>query len=100
MYLKSQNSFLAADYLRLSSEDGDKAESDSIRNQRSLIQDFVKKHSDISLVEEYVDDGYSGANFHTTANRVIRVFLLRTIVQSLSDGVQRGKSVHDCKACR
>lgn len=63
MYLKSQNSFLAADYLRLSSEDGDKAESDSIRNQRSLIQDFVKKHSDISLVEEYVDDGYSGANF-------------------------------------
>ena len=35
MYLKSQNSFLAADYLRLSSEDGDKAESDSIRNQRS-----------------------------------------------------------------
>ena len=26
MYLKSQNSFLAADYLRLSSEDGDKAE--------------------------------------------------------------------------
>lgn len=67
MYLKSQNSFLAADYLRLSSEDGDKAESDSIRNQRSLIQDFVKKHSDISLVEEYVDDGYSGANFERPA---------------------------------
>ena len=67
MYLKSQNSFLAADYLRLSSEDGDKAESDSIRNQRSLIQDFVKKHSDISLVEEYVDDGYRGANFERPA---------------------------------
>lgn len=67
MYLKSQNSFLAADYLRLSSEDGDKAESDSIRNQRSLIQDFVKKHSGISLVEEYVDDGYSGANFERPA---------------------------------
>lgn len=67
MYLRSQNSFLAADYLRLSSEDGDKAESDSIRNQRSLIQDFVKKHSDISLVEEYVDDGYSGANFERPA---------------------------------
>lgn len=67
MYLKSQNSFSAADYLRLSSEDGDKAESDSIRNQRSLIQDFVKKHSDISLVEEYVDDGYSGVNFDRPA---------------------------------
>ena len=63
MYLKSHNSFLAAIYLRLSSDDGDKAESDSIRNQRSLLQDFVSKHSELSLIEEYVDDGYSGANF-------------------------------------
>ena len=49
MYLKSHNSFLAAIYLRLSSDDGDKAESDSIRNQRSLLQDFVSKHSELSL---------------------------------------------------
>lgn len=67
MYLKGQNLFLAADYLRLSNEDGDKAESDSIRNQRSLIHDFVEQHSDISLVDEYVDDGYSGANFERPA---------------------------------
>ena len=37
----NQKSILAADYLRLSREDGDKLESDSIRNQRSLINDFV-----------------------------------------------------------
>lgn len=67
MYLKSHNSILAAIYLRLSSDDGDKAESDSIRNQRSLLQDFVSKHSELSLVEEYVDDGYSGANFERPA---------------------------------
>lgn len=67
MYLKSHNSFLAAIYLRLSSDDGDKAESDSIRNQRSLLQDFVSKHSELSMVEEYVDDGYSGANFERPA---------------------------------
>ena len=30
----NQKSILAADYLRLSREDGDKLESDSIRNQR------------------------------------------------------------------
>lgn len=36
MYLKSQNSFLAAVYLRLSKDDGDKMESDSIRNQRKV----------------------------------------------------------------
>ena len=40
----NQKSILAADYLRLSREDGDKLESDSIRNQRSLINDFVKQH--------------------------------------------------------
>ena len=67
MYLKSHNSFLAAIYLRLSSDDGDKAESDIIRNQRSLLQDFVSKHSELSLIEEYVDDGYSGANFERPA---------------------------------
>lgn len=67
MYLKSHNSFLVAIYLRLSSDDGDKAESDSIRNQRSLLQDFVSKHSELSLIEEYVDDGYSGANFERPA---------------------------------
>ena len=58
MYLKSQNSFLAAVYLRLSKDDGDKMESDSIRNQRSLINDFVKQHPEIKLVDEYVDDGF------------------------------------------
>ena len=63
MYLKSQNSFLAAVYLRLSKDDGDKMESDSIRNQRSLIRDFAKQHSEITLVKEYVDDGFSGTNF-------------------------------------
>ena len=43
----NQKSILAADYLRLSREDGDKLESDSIRNQRSLINDFVKQHKEI-----------------------------------------------------
>ena len=64
MYLKSQNSFLAAVYLRLSKDDGDKMESDSIRNQRSLIRDFAKQHSEITLVKEYVDDGFSLSLIH------------------------------------
>ena len=63
----NQKSILAADYLRLSREDGDKLESDSIRNQRSLINDFIKQHKEIQLVEEYIDDGYSGTNFDRPA---------------------------------
>ena len=61
--------YKAADYLRISKEDSDfsvspgKTESNSISSQRALIQSFVQKHSDIVLVREYVDDGYTGTNF-------------------------------------
>lgn len=70
--LKSINlerEYKAAIYLRLSKEDGDfshsdgKLESNSISNQRLLINDYLKNHSEIRVVQEYVDDGYSGANF-------------------------------------
>ncbi len=50
-------------YLRLSSEDGDKAESNSIANQKSLIRDFIKKNNDMKDIFYYTDDGYSGTNF-------------------------------------
>ena len=50
-------------YLRLSKEDGDQEESDSIRNQRELILDFLKSRNDIRLHEVRVDDGYFGDNF-------------------------------------
>ena len=51
-------------YLRLSREDGDKMESDSIRNQRELIREFLDKNKRMRVVKEYVDDGYSGTNFN------------------------------------
>lgn len=63
MLSKKSKKFLAADYSRLSREDGDKAESDSIRNQKELISDFIAKQPDMELVDEYIDDGYSGTNF-------------------------------------
>lgn len=50
-------------YLRLSREDGDKAESDSISNQRELLTAFLTKHPEIQLHEILVDDGYSGVDF-------------------------------------
>lgn len=55
--------YFAGAYTRLSQDDGDKAESDSIRNQKELIRNFQKSHSEIHIVEEYSDDGYSGVNF-------------------------------------
>ncbi len=54
-------------YLRLSKEDGDKEESDSIMNQRELILEFLKSREDIRIHAVRVDDGYSGVNFERPA---------------------------------
>ncbi len=54
-----------ATYLRLSKEDGDKDESDSISSQRTLIHDYIKKNiQNGDIVGEFVDDGYTGTNFY------------------------------------
>ena len=53
---------IACMYLRLSREDGDSSESNSILNQRQIIKSYAKEN-DIKLSYEYVDDGYSGSNF-------------------------------------
>lgn len=60
--------YQAAIYLRLSREDGDVVEgsklvSNSISNQKALIMDFLKSHTEIKVHSVYADDGYSGVNF-------------------------------------
>ncbi len=61
--------YRAGSYLRLSKEDGDlshsgdKLESNSISSQRMMIQEYLKQCPEITLVREYCDDGYTGANF-------------------------------------
>lgn len=68
----SNQTFMAAAYLRLSKEDAvvadaKKAESDSISNQKFLIQNFVKDHHNIRISEYYIDDGYTGVVFERPA---------------------------------
>ena len=53
----------AALYIRLSKEDGDKGESNSVTSQREILKEFLKLHPDIELYDIYVDDGWSGTNF-------------------------------------
>lgn len=54
-------------YVRLSKEDGDKLESDSIQNQKRIIEQHIQYLRDqgeqIASVEVYSDDGYPGGNF-------------------------------------
>lgn len=54
----------AAMYIRLSREDGDKEESNSIGNQRLFLSNFLEGDADIKIYDEYIDDGYTGTNFN------------------------------------
>lgn len=56
--------YKVAIYLRLSREDGDDAESESIINQRDYIYRYISKMTEkIICIDEYIDDGFSGGNF-------------------------------------
>lgn len=67
--MKRKNCFQTAEYIRLSKEDGDKAESDSIGNQRKLINEYIKEKAEFVRYDTYVDDGYTGTNFNRPAFR-------------------------------
>jgi len=60
---KKKVKWQAALYVRISREDGDKEESDSISNQRTLLRDYISCESDIDIYGIYIDDGWSGTNF-------------------------------------
>ena len=62
-----QTRYRTALYLRLSREDGDKTESDSVANQRTLLEAYAADHPELCIVDEFVDDGYSGSNFERPA---------------------------------
>lgn len=54
-----------AEYIRLSVEDGDdKVESNSIVNQRALLNDYIKNNPELKIYDYYIDDGYSGTDFN------------------------------------
>lgn len=63
-YQKGLNLFNVAVYIRLSREDGDKEESDSVGNQRKLLTEYVNRHDDFVLYDFYIDDGFTGTNFN------------------------------------
>lgn len=54
-------------YLRLSHEDGDKEESNSITGQKNLIRDYFNHHPEIVECGMKVDDGFSGSSFERPA---------------------------------
>ncbi len=58
------DNYKVAKYMRLSRDDGDNRESESIENQRDIINNYITEHNELEAVEEYTDDGYTGTNFN------------------------------------
>ena len=54
---------ITAIYCRLSQEDDLQGESNSIKNQKLILQQYAEQHR-FPNIQFYVDDGYSGANFN------------------------------------
>lgn len=50
-------------YLRLSRDDGDKEESNSITGQRELLRDFIRSRPELREYAVRIDDGFTGSNF-------------------------------------
>lgn len=51
-------------YIRLSREDGDREESNSIASQRELLTEFAEAQTDMAPPQLYADDGYTGTDFN------------------------------------
>ena len=82
----SQKVYRTAIYARLSKDDGDKVESNSIVSQKALCQEYIQKHPELELVETFVDDGYSGVNFD------------RPRFKAMEDAIRKGRI--DCVLCK
>ena len=60
---KEEILILAGEYGRLSVEDGDDIEQNSIGNQQKIILHYLEEHPEIKLVDTYYDNGYTGMNY-------------------------------------
>ena len=61
--MQSKNNFgITALYCRLSRDDGQESESNSIKNQKKMLAQKAKEYK-LTNTKYYVDDGYTGTNF-------------------------------------
>lgn len=68
--------YKVAAYLRLSKEEySNEKESNSITNQKLIIDNYLKEHREYKLIDYYIDDGYSGTNFDRLENKVKCIYI-------------------------
>ena len=62
MIRQSNDDKITALYCRLSQDDGREGESNSITNQKAILEKYAKDHN-LTPYKIYVDDGVSGTTF-------------------------------------
>ncbi len=86
--MNGNSSFKVGIYIRLSRDDGN-IESDSIISQKSLLNQYVKENN-YNVIDEYVDDGFTGTNFERPAfKRMIKDIELGKINMIITKDMSR-----------
>ena len=62
--METKKRYRTALYCRISREDGDKSESDSIVVQRHMLEDYCARNPELAAASCYTDDGFTGTNFN------------------------------------
>ena len=79
-----ENRWNVALYIRLSVQDGDKEESNSIVNQKELLNMFLEKEKELTFYNYYIDDGFTGTTFERPAFKKmmedVKLGLVNTII--------------------
>ena len=70
-------------YIRLSVQDGDKAESNSVINQKELLNMYLEQNKELNVKEYYIDDGFSGTTFDRPAFKKMMKDIEKEIVNTV-----------------
>ena len=73
--MEKLQTYKAVIYIRLSNADDKPGESDSVANQRKLIDEYLKNHPEMEAVREFVDDGVSGIVFDRPSFNAMMAFI-------------------------
>ncbi len=57
------DNWLVGVYTRRSFDDNEDKESNTITNQKELINSYILKENNMTIIDYYIDDGYSGTTF-------------------------------------
>ena len=82
----SRSNYVIASYQRISEQDDVKDESNSIKNQRAMIENYIALQSEFAnaTVIDYVDDGISGSHTERKAYQRLMADVKRGAVQCIA----------------